>query len=158
MKKIIYTLVFVFTSITFCNAQKIETEKIFGGYRYTQNGKTLTMNNLTVLMQSNKQALELLKKAKTNNTLAYILGGAGGILIGIPLGQSIGGGEANWTLAAVGAGIIVTAIPIASSANKKTKQAIELYNSSLQSTSSFNFKPEFTIIANGNGIGISMHF
>jgi hypothetical protein len=37
------------------------------------------------------------------------------------------------------------------------KKGINLYNSSLNSTSSY-FKPEFKIIANGNGIGLSMNF
>jgi hypothetical protein len=34
-------------------------------------------------------------------------------------------------------------------ANKNVKQAVELYNSSLKSTSFYEFKPEFKVIANG---------
>ena len=158
MKKTILTLILAFVTLTFCNAQKIEMEKVFGGYKYTQNGKQMKMGDLVNTMQSNANALEFIKKARTNNTFASILGGAGGALIGFPIGQSIGGGDANWTLAGVGAGLIVVAIPISSSANKKAKQAVELYNSSLNSTSYYEFKPEFQIIANGNGIGLTMNF
>lgn len=41
-----------------CNAQKIEIEKVFGGYKYTQNGKEMTMGNLVSTMESNSKALE----------------------------------------------------------------------------------------------------
>ncbi len=158
MKKTILTLIFALATVTFCNAQKIEMEKVFGGYKYTQNGKEMKMGDLVNTMQSNANALGFIKKARTNNTIASILGGAGGALIGFPIGQSLGGGDANWTLAGIGAGLIVVAIPISSSANKKAKQAVELYNSSLNLTSYYQFKPEFQIIANAKGIGLTMNF
>ena len=158
MKKTILTLIFALAIMTFCNAQKIEMEKMFGGYKYTQNGKRMTMGDLVNTMESNANALEFIKKARTNNTFASILGGAGGALVGFPIGQSLGGGDANWTLAGIGAGLIIVAIPISSSANKKAKQAVEFYNSSLNPSSYYEFKPEFKIIANGSGIGLTMNF
>jgi len=158
MKKTILTLTFALVTLTFCNAQKIEMEKVFGGYKYTQNGKQMTMGDLVDAMESYQQAYELVKKAQSNNTLASIIGFAGGGLIGWPIGAAIGGGDANWTLAGIGAGLVAIGIPISSSANKKAKQAVELYNSSLNSTSFYKFKPEFKIMANGNGIGFSMNF
>lgn len=158
MRKTILTFTFALATFAFCNAQEIEMEKVFGGYEYSQNGKRMTMGDLVKRMESNSQAFELIKKAQTNNTLASIIGFAGGGLIGWPIGTALGGGDANWTLAGIGAGIIVVGIPISSSANKKAKQAVELYNSSLNSTSFYEFKPEFIIIANGNGIGLSMTF
>lgn len=158
MKKIILSLIFAIATITISNAQKIEVEKVFGGYKYTQNGNRMTMRDLVNTMKSDINASSLIKKAQTNNTIATVLGGAGGVLIGVPLGQSLGGGDANWTLAGIGAGLIIVAIPISSSANKKTKKAIELYNSSLNSTSSYEFNPEFKLIANEKGVGFSMSF
>ena len=158
MKKTILTLIFALATMTLCNAQKIEMEKVFGGYKYTQNGNQMTMKDLVKTMESNQQAFDLIKKAQSNNTLASIIGFAGGGLIGWPLGTAIGGGDANWTLAGIGAGLVAIGIPISSSANKKAKQAVELYNSSLNSTSFYEFKPEFKVIANGNGIGLLMNF
>lgn len=79
-------------------------------------------------------------------------------MVGSFIGTAIGGGDANWTLAGIGAGLVILGIPISSSANKKTKQAVELYNSSLNSTSFYETKPTLKIIANGNGIGLSMNF
>ena len=111
-----------------------------------------------VAMKSNSEALKLMKKAKSNYNFGLILGGLGGGLIGYPIGTSLGGGDPNWTLAGVGAALVIISIPINTSINKNTQQAIELYNSSLDTTSFYNFKPEFTIIGNTNGIGISMSF
>ena len=67
MKKTILTLTVVLATITFCNAQKIEMEKVFGGYKYTQNGQLLKMKDLVKTMESNQQAFNLIKKAQSNN-------------------------------------------------------------------------------------------
>ncbi|MDT0539074.1 hypothetical protein [Croceitalea sp. P059] len=158
MNKTIVTLILAIATMTFCNAQKIEMEKVFGGYKYTQDGNLMTMKGLVKTMESDQQAFDLIKKAQSNNTLASIIGFAGGGLIGWPIGTAIGGGDANWTLAGIGAGLVAIGIPIQSSVNKKTKQAVELYNSSLNSTTFYEFKPEFKVIANGNGIGLAMNF
>lgn len=159
MKKIILTLIFTLATISFCNAQKIEMKKIFGGYIYSQDGNKMTMGKMVKAMESNPDALKFMKKAKSNNVLASILGGAGGALIGFPIGTAIGGGDANWTLAGIGAGLVAIGIPISSGVNKNAKKAVDLYNSSLNSTSYNNeFNPEFKIVANGNGIGLSMNF
>ena len=49
-------------------------------------------------------------------------------------------------------------IETAWNAVKKAKKAIDIYNASLNSTSAYKFEPEFDILANGNGIGLSMRF
>ncbi len=151
-------MVFAFAAMTFCNAQKIEMTKIFGGYKFTQDGTPLNRRDLVKTMQPNQEAFDLIKKSQSNNTLASIFSFVGGGLIGWPIGTAIGGGEPNWTLAGVGAGLIVISIPISSNAGKKAKQAVELYNSSLSQTSYNENKPKLKLVANGHGIGISMNF
>lgn len=158
MKKITFTLTFVIATLTICNAQKIDIEKVFGGYKYTQNDELMSLGDLASAIESNTKAFELIKKGRTNRSFAAVLGFAGGGLIGWPLGTSVGGGDANWTLAGIGAGLIIIGIPISSSANKKINQAVEHYNASLNSTANHKLKPEFMIIANTNGIGLSMNF
>jgi outer membrane lipoprotein SlyB len=158
MTNTILTLILAFAVTTICNAQKIEIKKVFGGHQYTQNENRMTMGALVKAMESNSDALEFMKKAKSNNVFASILGGVGGALIGFPIGTAIGGGDANWTLAGIGAGLVAIGIPISSGVHKNTKKAIDLYNSSLNSVSHSEFKPDFKIVANGNGIGLSMNF
>ncbi|WP_298554476.1 hypothetical protein [uncultured Algibacter sp.] len=158
MKKATLTLALIITSLTLCHAQKIDIEKVFGGYKYTHNDELVSIGDLASIMESNTEAFELIKKGRTSRGLSAVLGFAGGALVGWPLGTSIRGGDANWTLAGIGAGLIAVAIPISNGSNKKINQAVELYNASLNSTSQNTFKPEFNIIGNGKGIGLSMNF
>lgn len=55
-------------------------------------------------------------------------------------------------------GFFAIGISFTIGANKKAKQAVELYNSSLNVTLSHKFKPEFKVMANKNGVGLSMSF
>ncbi len=158
MKKTLLTFLLALTTITICKAQKIEMKKVFGGYQYTQNGNRMTIAKLTKTMESNAEAFKFMKKAKSNHVLASILGGAGGALIGFPIGTAISGGDANWALAGIGAGLVAIGIPISSGVNKNAKKAVDLYNSDLNATSFYKIKPEYKITANSNGIGLSMNF
>lgn len=77
-------------------------------------------------------------------------------MIGWPIGASIGGGDANWALAGIGAGLVFMGILISMAANKNVKKAVDAYNSSFTSTD--KFKPELEIFANENGVVLSMSF
>ncbi len=158
MKKTVLSLILAFTSMSLCIAQQIEIKKVFGGYKYYQDGENLRIGKLVKIMESNPQAFGIIKKAQSNNTIAYIMGVTGGGLIGWQTGTNSAGGDANWALAGLGAGLIVVGIPISLGVEKKKKQAVELYNSSLNSTTNNEFKPEFKVMTNGNGIGLSMIF
>lgn len=146
----------ILCAATFAHAQKIESKKMFGGYKYTQNGKTLTMGNLVSTMKTNPEAYRLIKKANTNQIVATIIGAAGGGLTGWPLGAAVGGGDPNWALAGIGAGLVAVSIPFATTSNKKAREAVEVYNSSL--SSSYKFSPEFKISSNRDGIGFAIVF
>lgn len=151
-------MIIAFVSTTIGLAQKIDIEKVGGGHKFTQNGANLTIDNLSSIVKSNEKSLRLINKAKSSASFATILGYAGGGLIGWPLGTAIGGGKANWGIAGIGAGILAIAFPIASGADKKIKQAVELYNSSLNPTYSLKYKPELNVVANANGVGLSVRF
>jgi hypothetical protein len=158
MNNLLITMIIVFVSTTFCQAQKIDIEKVGGGHKFSQNGQVLTIDNLSSKLASNEEALRLINKAKSSATFVTILGYAGGGLIGYPLGTAIAGGKANWGIAGVGAGLLAIAFPIAAGADKKTKQAVELYNASLNPTSYFLSKSELNVVANANGVGLSISF
>src|SRR5687767_14455603 len=85
----------------------IKMKKVFGGYQFLQNERKLTMSQLVKIMQPNEQAYKQIKSAQSNKTFADIIGGIGGFLIGWPLGTAIGGGDPNWTMAGIGAGLVV---------------------------------------------------
>ncbi|KGL62033.1 hypothetical protein [Polaribacter sp. Hel1_85] len=157
MKKLILSIVFCIVAFSSINAQKIEMKKSFGENMFYQNDKKLKPSQLTELLKSNTEAFDLMKSAKSNYTWATVLGGAGGALVGFPIGTAIGGGDAKWELAGAGAALILVAIPILNNYNKKAKKAVEIYNNGIPSVSS-SFNPEFNFNIKGTNMGISMSF
>jgi hypothetical protein len=161
MRKIAIILTLFASSISFTFGQtasdSISMKKVFGGYQFYQGEQRLNMNQLVNTMKSNDQAYQQIKSAQSTYTLATIIGGVGGFMVGWPIGTALGGGEPNWTMAGIGAGLIVVSIPITQSFNKKAKQAVETYNGGLQ-TSSFWDKNELKLSLTGNGIGLTLNF
>ncbi len=161
MKKIVtfITLLTIACSFTYgqISTNSISMEKVFGGYQFYQDGKRLNMNQLVNTMKPNEQAYQQIKSAQSTYTLATIIGGAGGFMVGWPIGTALGGGEPNWTMAGIGAGLIVASIPITQSFNKKAKQAVDTYNGVLP-TSSFWDRSELKLAMTGNGVGLTLNF
>lgn len=158
MKNILLTLTFI-TLLSFIgNAQKITIKKSWGSNICSIDGKKLKMSELVTLMKENTQNFKLISKAKKNYTAASIFGAAGGALVGWPIGTSVGGGEPNWTLAGIGAGLIAISLPFNSKYNKSVKDAVDLYNSATNKTSHYEFQPRFQLNTSSNGIGVSLVF
>jgi hypothetical protein len=161
MKKnlLIGILLMVGLSFTFgqTSSDSITMKKVFGGYQFYQGDKRLNMSKLVKTMQPNEQAYKEIKKAQSTYTLATIFGAAGGFMVGWSLGTALAGGDPNWALAGVGAGLIVVSIPISQKFNKQAKTAVNTFNGNL-STSSFWDKTEIRLVFSGNGVGFIMDF
>ena len=111
----------------------IEVVKVaLGGLKFYQHDKRLTMGELTNIMRPNPEAFKYLKKAKTNNTIAFISGIVGGFLIGYELGRLVGDNEINWSLMGAGAGAIVIGIPFDISGRRNARKAVYLYNAAFR--------------------------
>lgn len=130
----------------------------WSGVSFSQNGISYTFKEAIPLMQSNQEAYQLLKSAKSSSDFANVLGAAGGFMVGWPIGTAIGGGDPNWTLAAVGAGLIAISIPISGGAKKKAQSAVDKYNSSLNTISYNNYKPQLEFASMQTGIGFRLTF
>jgi hypothetical protein len=161
MKRItfIISLLTVTYAFTFgqISADSVSTKKVFGGYQFYQGEKLLNMNQLVKTMEPNEEAYKLIKSAQSTKTLASIISFAGGFMIGWPIGTAIGGGDPNWALAGIGAGLIVISIPISQKFNKQAKQAVDTFNGGLQ-PSSFWDKSELRLAMTGNGVGLTLRF
>ncbi len=161
MKNIFFILTLLTINLTVTFGQSvndtISMQKGFGGYRFYQGERLLIMKQLVNIMKPDEQAYKEIKAAQSTNTLATILGGAAGFMIGWPIGTALGGGEPNWTMAAVGAGLIVVSIPIIQKFNKQAKQAVQTWNSGLQ-TGSFRDRSEMRFLIVETGIGLSLRF
>ncbi|MFS4491719.1 hypothetical protein [Maribacter sp. 2308TA10-17] len=157
MNKILFTLIISALSLSLCNAQKIESQKVFGGYKYAQNGNDLSLSELSKVLKTNTKSFQTYKKAKTKAVFSYVFAGIGGGLTGYPVGTALGGGKPNWTLAGIGVGCLAVAFPLAASADKKIKESVDIYNSSLDPRTHVS-KTELKIVGNINGIGLSLNF
>jgi hypothetical protein len=157
MKKIVLAFVLVLFTFLNSNAQQIEIKKSWGENYFYQNGEKLTKNDVKDLMKNNSEALSLMKSAKSNHTWAIIIGTTGSGLLGYQLGAATAGGDTKWELAGAGAALILVSLPILNNYNKKSKKAVELYNSNLPDVSA-NFKPTFNLKIKGAGLGITMNF
>lgn len=69
-------------------------------------------------MADNQDAYVLMDKVKTRTTVVSVFSYAGGFMIGWPIGTAIAGGDPNWSLAGVGAGLITLAFIPAGAATK----------------------------------------
>lgn len=135
----------------------IKTKKVFGGYQFTQRKNPLKMKELVTMMKPNEAAYREIKGAQSNSTVATIIGGVGGFLIGYTLGTAVTGRDANWTVAAAGGGLIVVSIPFTIAANRHARRAVDLYNSGLRN-SGFLDRTVWRFGASGNAVGLTLSF
>lgn len=161
MKRVAIILTLLVASISFTFGQSgtdpITLKKVTGGYQFFQADKMLTANQLVNAVKSNEQAYTIIKTAKSSYSFASVLGFAGGALVGWPLGTAMGGGEPEWAMAGLGAGLILIAIPISQNFNKKAKEAVDLYNGGLKE-SSFWDKNELRVTSTRDGVGLTLVF
>jgi len=120
-------------------------QKTFWGTKFISDGKVLKPREVSVILESNPEAYQEFKKARTNLAVANVFGFIGGAMIGWPLGAAAGGGDPQWGVAGAGAGVILLSIPFSSSYSKRAKRAIDLYNnkptSAIQRQSSLSLQP-----------------
>ena len=155
MKKAVL-LITILLAVNSSFGQEIKMKLNFFGYKFTQNDERLSWKELVEATESNYEANLIIKKARTNRTIYTVTQFVGGVLIGIPIGQSINDQDPNWTLAYIGGGLALVSVPFAFAAFNNANEGVDKYNLSLKSASHFN--PEFKLFATGNGLGISMNF
>ena len=109
-------------------AQDITMYKTFGGVRFERDSAVLSTRQVMEILHENPVAFEEFKKAKTNYNVAGVLGFTGGILIGLPLGTALVGGEPEWGLAAAGGIFILGSIPFNRIFKARALNALDIYD------------------------------
>lgn len=112
-------------------ADTVEVQRSFSPV-FRQDGRKLKPRDLLELTKSNPKAYEEMRIAKSNYDASQVFGFIGGFLVGWPLGTALGGGEPNWTLAAVGGGVILISLPFSSGFAKHAMKAMSIYNDDLR--------------------------
>jgi hypothetical protein len=126
------------------------------GTTFLQNDRRLKPKELLVITKANPAAFKEMKIAKSNYDASSVFGFVGGFLVGWPIGTALGGGEPNWTMAGIGAGLIVVSIPFSSAYSKRAKNAIGIYNGGLRGTT--GAKVKFNLGLTHNGLSLKMRF
>ncbi len=158
MKTYLFILSLLLTSLSL-QAQRIEATKVFGGYRFTQNNKNLSKSAVVNAVKNNEKAYKTAKSGYTKYFISQVLGAAGGFMIGWEVGTSIAGGNSDWKIAGIGAGLIVISIPISLKANKQLKSAADMYNASLPETAGKKASHlKLNIVGNQQGVGLALSF
>lgn len=153
----IFFAVVLFTS-TFCFSQEITVNQNAWGYEFKKGEQELNWKQLLKDTESHTKSYNLIKRARSQNTLSTIFGFAGGAFVGYPLGQAIADGETNWVLAIVGGALITVAIPLSSRSTKNLKEGVSKYNQSLRTSYHKHFQPRVHLIGNAQGVGLSLSF
>ena len=144
-------------SSTVTYAQNLTMHKAFGSTRfeYYKDTSTFSVSPRQVLdiMRDDPLAYAEFKKARSNYSVAGIMGFAGAILIGFPIGTAIAGGEPEWGLAAGGAALIIASIPFTKSFHRHAERAIDTYNRKHTA-----FRPRAEYFWRGMGTGVVIKF
>ncbi len=109
--------------------------------------KPLTMRQLLDITKTNKEAYNEMRIARSYRVVSSIFGMPGGFLLGWPLGTAAAGGEANWALAGIGAGLIVVGIPLSAASVKHARNAVRIYNAGLKPVA-LEFKSDSSLSRN----------
>lgn len=161
MKKVIIILALVVAMLPVMgqtNGQIVMDYSGWSGATFAHNGESLKLNQVLEVMKPNPEAYKLMRSAKSSYDFSSFLGFTGGALIGWPLGTAVGGGDPNWALAGIGAGLILVAIPITSGFKKKASEAVSAFNQGSTSASLNNYKSRLEFASGKNGIGFRLSF
>ncbi len=171
MKKLVFALLLI-PVLGFSQVEEVSTGKIelgtSGKNFFIKDGEGYKLNQYKQVF-SNQEAIDRIKKARTNKTFAEIITYTGSFCVGFGIGVVVsvhdqGKGEPwdtfekrdrnlGWTIAGIGAGITLTSIPLWMGYSKNIKKGIEIENGLNETEVS-----ELRLNVNGDGFGIAYQF
>lgn len=157
MKKILVTCILLFSFIVISGQASHDSIVVKHrlGPVFLKNNRPLVPGQLMEITKSNQKAYYEMKIAHNNYFASIPFQYAGGFLIGYPVGTAIAGGDANWTLTAIGVGLLGISMPFISAYNRHAKKAVEIYNRGLRAPTPL---PDLRLGFTGNGLGLKIRF
>ncbi len=130
--RLLISLLFILGSMLSLTAQAqvdtISYSHSFGGNVYLYNGQILKFQQLKKMVKSCPEAKKTMNKAILHYNVAMVFAYTGGFFVGFPVGQMMSGGDVNYEFFAVGAGFIAIGMPFWYRYNKKSLEAVKIYN------------------------------
>lgn len=102
--------------------------------------------------RANRSALGI-----TGNVLGFMGGGC----IGWPLGTAIGGGDPQWAIAGIGAGLIAIGLPLSIIATRRAKHMASVNSMHHDDAVQYAVNSRYAqlhVVANRQGIGLALDF
>ena len=147
--KLLFSLLFLLSA-----CRGLAQEKIYFGQNFAMNTKALN----AAQHESYPSGPSYHNESKSGlYWTAVVLGTAGGALIGYPLGQALGGGQPQWALAGVGAGLCAIAITL-DIIDKKRNYAFSVPDKRQKDFYTSSRRKQINITASGNTVGLSLRF
>ena len=114
----------------------VEIDTGFGTPRYTQQGHAIDAADMGEQLSHEEEAGKYVGRAQGLRVGSTLLSLAGGTMIGVPLGQKIGGNRKPlWALAGVGGACVALTIPLTIGAVASADSAVKAHNRSLDGPS-----------------------
>jgi hypothetical protein len=134
--------------------KKLAIYKTFGGVIYEMDTLTLSTKQVAMVLMHNPEAYREFKLARRNSATSSVLGFVGAALIAVPLVTAVAGGQPEWIVAAGGAGLLLASVPFSSSFKGHANNAIDIYNSKLNSEA----RLKSTLYLTGSSASIILKF
>lgn len=123
------------------------------GFRFYQDNKKLNESEVKQILKSNEFAFQKFKSARAYKTYGVLLFFTGSLVGWFGLSAE----PESLAIGVAGLGMMIAAIPLYVSSNKRTRSAIDIYNNGLnKSPTGYNYKIDFGITK--NGVGLTMNF
>ncbi len=154
----ILTVLLFSTTISFAQtiSDSISMKGSLGSYDYYINGKRISLSRAIKIMETNPVAYNQMRSARSSRNLSNVLSFTGAFLVGWELGNMLRGDDVNLIVGSLGAGLVIASFPVATAYSRKAKQALETYNSGLQSA--MRRRSQINLAFAGNGVGVVVHF
>src|SRR5690554_2654044 len=162
MKKLVFALMFV-PALMFAQVEEPQNGQIelgTGGKNFfIKDGEGYKLNQYKQVF-TNQEAIDHIKRARTNKTFAEIITYTGSFGIGFGVGMALSKQEdgygnkvtsnrnTGWAIAGIGAGVALTSIPLWMGYSKNIKKAIDVENGESEIQTS-----QLRLNVNGDGFG-----
>lgn len=162
MKKLAIALLLI-PALSFAQVEETQTGKVelgtSGKNFFIKDGESFKLNQYKEVF-TNQEAIDRIRRARTNKTFASILTYTGSFCIGFGIGGALSNSEyplmeksTGWAIAGGGAGLILSSIPLWMGYSKNIRKGIEIENGTTEEPTA-----QLKLNVNGNGVGLAYQF
>ena len=139
------------------HSQQLAMYPSFGGAHFEYEKDTMvyqvSARQVAQILFDDPAAYSEFKKARTNYSIAGVMGFLGVGLVVIPVASAIAGGDPEWAFAAGGAALIIGSIPITRAYRHHAMNAVDIYNKKHTA-----FRPRTEYYFFGSGVKMVIRF